>query len=640
MPNSFRFQAGVAARLLLIALLLVFAGIVLATATSITYAQEPSTPATTPDAATGLDLFGDRCANCHGPLGRGDGEMASRLSRPPASLSSEAYIREAVPAEMFETITNGIMPTEEEQGMPPMPPFGPASSNPIAEANRWNLIAAIYSMGTTPTALEAGAATYEESCQECHGEAGNAASFDLTDLNYWSTHSNQEVFDVLAAGEASIAEHAGYDLEEEALWGVVNYARTFSYDYADPFIAFAPIEAAVITGTVTNDTSGSTVAAGTPAVLNAFTADFEPALTMTTTVGEEGTFAFNVTQVAPDLVYVVTVEHEGISFGSDFGQITRQDPSLALPVVVYERTSDPSTVSVGQLHVIVEFTEDEVQVNELYQFSQNAPSVFVGEAGAPEEGTVRVALPDEATVAGFDRTFGAMDSFFPAENMLETDGGWADTVPLRPGQGTLSLLARYTMPYEEGMTISHPVYYDVNSVNLVLADVGVSLREEGPWQAQEAQSMGGGFFLTYSRGEVPAGESLSFVLEGEPDPEQIAAAGAATGGDNSNTATPAAPRNETNELLIGAGVFLLAIAAGAYFLYLWQRQKSEPEAVPATGAIAADVPAADVDRDALRESLLVEIAALDDAYEAGEIETEAYEARRQQLKEELTAIWT
>ena len=634
MTHPFRHKSGLATLFHPIALLLLIT-LVLGPLTPATYAQEPVAPETTPDAETGLGLFGERCANCHGPLGRGDGEMADRLSRPPASLSSESYIRNAVPARMFDTITNGVMPTEAEAGMPPMPPFGPASSNPIAEANRWDLIAAIYSMGTTPNELEAGAALYEESCQACHGEGGNAASVDLTDLAYWTTRSNRQVLDVLAAGEESVPEHAEYDLDEAALWSVVGYARTFSYDYADPFAAFAPIEAAVITGTVTNETSGGTVAAGTVAELNAFTSDFEPALTMTTTIGENGNFAFNMTQVAPELVYVVTVDYEGISFSSEFGQISRQDPRLRLPVPVYGQTTDPSTVSVGQLHIILEFTEEAVSVNELYQFSQNAPAVFIGEEGEPEEGTVRLALPDEATVDGFDRTFGAMDSFFPAENMVQTGNGWADTLPLRPGQGTLSLLARYTLPYEEGMAISHPVFYDVNVVNLVLADVGVTLREDGPWQAQDAQAMGGGVFLSYNREGLPAGESLSFVLEGEPQPDQIAAASAAAG----NTGAAAqAPRDQTNELLIGAGVLLLAVAAGAYLVYLWQQQQLEPEAAAAPAAIERSAPP-DADAGELRETLLLEIAALDDAYEAGDLEQEVYETRRKQLKEQLAAIW-
>lgn len=627
MRNALLFPAGKAARLFAVCLILGLMALLLGLMAPAAQAQEPVAPETAPDAETGLTLFGERCANCHGPLGQGDGELAANLSRPPASLASQEYIRQAVPSEMFETITNGILPMGEE-AMPPMPPFGPQSSNPIAEANRWDLIAAIYSMGTLPGNLESGEIVYEESCQECHGPEGNEAAFDLTDQAYWATHSNEDVFELLAAGEATVAEHDAYTLQDEGLWNVVSFARTFSYAYADPFLAFAPIEAAVITGTVTNESTGELVTTDAPVELNAFTANFEPALTLTTTVGADGTFEFNVTQVAPDLVYVATVEHEGISFGSDFGQITRDDPTLSLPVAVYEKTTDPSTVNVGQLHIILEFTEEQVQVNELYQFSQNAPSVFVGESGNADEGTVVLALPTEATLSGFDRTFGGMDSFFPAENMMETEEGWADTVPLRPGQGTLSLLARYTLPYEEGMEISHPVYYDVSGVNLVLADVGVSVREEGAWQAQDAQAMGGSMFLNYSREMVPAGETVSFTLEGEPQP------GAAPAGAGATTAAP--DRNQTNELLIGAGVLLLALAVGAYFVYLWQQRQLEPEAALASASGGA---ATVEDAEALREALLVEIAGLDDAYEAGEIDGEAYEARRQKLKEELAAIW-
>ena len=92
-------------------------------------------------------------------------------------------------------------------------------------------------------------------------------------------------------------------------------------------------------------------------------------------------------------------------------------------------------------------------------------------------------------------------------------------------------------------------------------------------------------------------------------------------------------------LLIGGGVFLLALAAGAYLVYLWRQQRLEPATAGAAATIETDI-AAGAETEELREALLLEIAALDDAYEAGEIEVEAYETRRQQLKEELAAIWT
>ena len=590
---------------------------------AVTTGQEPAVPETPPDAGAGLETFMERCSNCHGPMGLGNGEMASQLPEPPAAIGTQEYLREAVPAEMFDVVTNGIL----ESGMPP---FGPAnSSDPLDETSRWNAIAGVYSLGTPPDSLETGEAVYADACSQCHGADGVAEEVDLSGQSYWATRSNQQVFALLAAQGDTIPEHDEIDLDDEELWAVVNYARTFSYDYVSPMEAFAPIEAATVTGTVLNETTGEPLGAGIPVELSAFTADFQPSTTMTTTLDEDGTFSFDLAMVPADQVYVATVEYNEISFGSDFGQIDRETPVLELPVEVYEQTTDPAAVRVGQLHLILEFTEDQVQVSELYQFNHDAPSVFVGKTGDPSEGTVRLSLPEEASTPSFNRTFGSMDSFFPAENVIPTGDGWADTVPLRPGQGTLSLLVSYALPYESGTEIAHPVHYDVGNVNLVLTTPGVALadEEESQWTSQGQRAMGDGSFLNYTRGAVPAGESVSFTLEGEPRPQ--------TGGSTNGAA--AAP-NESTQLLIGGGVLLLAVAVGIYLVRLWQGQPTpEPVAAGAGPQSApAPPPAESADR---REELLRAIAQLDDAYEAGEVDEEEYGRRRQELKEALLAIW-
>lgn len=42
------------------------------------------------DASAGRDIFRESCQHCHGPNGRGDGQMAEYLTPPPADLSSSA----------------------------------------------------------------------------------------------------------------------------------------------------------------------------------------------------------------------------------------------------------------------------------------------------------------------------------------------------------------------------------------------------------------------------------------------------------------------------------------------------------------------------------------------------------------------
>jgi mono/diheme cytochrome c family protein len=103
-------------------------------------AQEGGSPTAPPNGAAGLATFGERCANCHGPLGMGDGELAANLPSPPPSFADPNFIRQAVPADLFDTITNGRIEMN-------MPPFGPSSSNALDEESRWQAVAAIYNLG-------------------------------------------------------------------------------------------------------------------------------------------------------------------------------------------------------------------------------------------------------------------------------------------------------------------------------------------------------------------------------------------------------------------------------------------------------------------------------------------------------------
>jgi hypothetical protein len=228
------------------------------------------------------------------------------------------------------------------------------------------------------------------------------------------------------------------------------------------------------------------------------------------------------------------------------------------------------------------------------------------------------------TAPSFSRTFGSMDSFFAVENIVETERGWADTVPVRPGVATLSLLASYTLPYDGELTISHPVFYDVDRVNVVLAATGVTLSGEGGW-TEEAGGAMGGVFANYARTNVAAGETVSFTLSGEAVPVVM------PGSNTAGVATAPAARDRTTELVIGGGVFLLALVAGVFLIRSW-RQRDVYDVEEYEDEVYAGE---ELDRDAL----IAEIAALDDAFEAGEIDEADYQRERAALKEALLAVW-
>jgi mono/diheme cytochrome c family protein len=566
-------------------------------------AQSGSLPAEKPDTSVGLPIYEERCANCHGVQGLGDGELAAGLANPPTAHASPEYLRTAFPSNMFDTVTEGRI----DKGMPP---FGPASSNPLTDVDRWALVATIYSMGTPIDSVKNGQVLYEENCVVCHGATGagdgpDADSLDtlpgdLGAVSYWAGVSNQHIFDSLA-GNSNIEGHKT-DLTEDELWSVVDYVRTFGYTYADVLARYRPLEFALVGGQVINGTTGD-VPLDSIARLRAFTQDLEIALDLTETLDEDGRYQFDLSDVPQDLFYRVSLTYDDVEFGSDFGQLSYDEPEIELPITVYDKSSDSSAVDIEQLHIVLSFGDDTVQISELYVASHNSPTVFVGESGVAEQGTFEMLFPDLAENVFFQRGFGSLDSFVEANEIVATDDGWADTLPLRPGPAGLTLLASYELPYDDQATISHPLKYDTAGINLVIQGDGVSLAETEGWTVRGQQTLESGTVSTYGQINIPAGNTLTLNLEGRPR--------------SANVASGLVVDN-TTEILIGGAAAVLVIVGSVFAVRRW---RLEPEELLS------------------RDELLQEVAVLDDEFEAGEIEEDEYRRERQKLIEELSAVW-
>lgn len=568
-----------------------------------------------PDATRGLELYAQRCANCHGPQGGGDGELAADLPTPPTPFNAADYRQTAVPLELFAAITNG----RPAQGMPP---FGPSSSNPIDDGGRWDLVAAIYNLSTPPEAIATGQSVYEATCLACHGAegAGDGPEAEILDviptnissLDYWASRSNAAVFERLSAN--AIPQHT-YSLTEEQRRTVVDYARTFSYTYVDRQQLREPIPAATISGQVVNGTTNELLDGG-EVLLRAFTPELEEMLSLTTTTDGNGRYTFELTDVSPQWIFLASLLYEDVSFSSGANQPSRGQPLLELPIIVYEPTTNATAITIEQLHLVLEFVEDRLLVNELYRFSNGDTAVYIGPTGNTAAGTVEVVLPAGAQNIVFQRSLGSLESFLPAEEVVQTETGWADTVPLRPGRGSLNLLVQYELPYQPGATtIAHPLRYPVNETSAVLPDSGVTLAGSN-WVLQGIQETEQGPYGSYIGTGLSAGETFNLGLEGRPRLVFDA---------DGNLVLS---RNQPLELLLG-GLILLGVLAGAFVaVRTWQ----QPAAVPA--------PIMSAQSDVVELDRLLQVAAdLDEAYEQGELDAQEYRQERAAVKEKLLLLW-
>jgi mono/diheme cytochrome c family protein len=551
-----------------------------------TTAQEPVLPLLPPDAADGLAIYNERCVLCHGPLGMGDGEQALAAGLEPRNFTDPAYHLAAEPQVMFDVIANGSLANG-------MPPFGSASSNPLNEGDIWNLVAAVYSFGVTPSDLEEGETLFADL-------EGDAAM--IPGLEYWFTHSNQSALADLDNGDWGVDVTGLTEAEKLRL---VDYGRAQHYTYANPLAAFEPIEAATITGLIVNGSTSAEVTEG-EAILRAFNPNFEQTMIMTTTVGVDGRYAFNLENVLPDWIFLVTTEYNDLTFNSNPNRLDRTQPELNMPIIVYDTTADPGVVTIGQIHMILNFTADGIQVSELYVFNNSANAVFVGETGDFADGVVEISLPAGAEGVNFQRSFGSLESFSPASEVIQTETGWADTVPLRPGEGSTNLLVSYQLPYDDGLQLAHPLAYPTEGATAILPDSGVRLSGEG-WESQGSQQMASGAFAAYMNNDLAGATSLYLELDGRPT--QLADA-------QGNTMLV---RNDSQELIIGLVALGIVGALAVVMVNRWRADTSGMSSDPHT--------------------LLQTIANLDDAYAAGQISESKYQQQREQLKQELIAIW-
>ncbi len=556
------------------------------TASPTTRAQERFLPEETPDAAVGLAIYNERCTVCHGDTAQGDGPQAVEAGLEPRAFADPDFRLTAQPQRMYDFITNGNLANG-------MPPFGSTSSNPIAEMDRWHLIAAIYSFSTPPESIALG--------EEIVTEQGGA---DWPDTNYWFTRTNEDVLADLEAGDFGLDTA---DLSDEEKMAVVDYGRSQSYLFLDPFAPPEPIAEAVISGQVTNGSTDELVTEG-PVTLRAFTFDLEEMLNETTELDEDGRYTFTVTDVDPNWVYLVSVENDDLTFNSSAAQIERSDPELDLPVTVYDKTTDSSVIDVEQIHLVLSFVTDKVQVSELYVFNNNDTAVFVGETGNTEDGTVEIFLPAGAENVDFRRALGSFDNFVAATEVVPTETGWADTVAVRPGPSSSVLLVSYDLPYDNGLLLAHPLGYPVKQASVILPDVGVTIKD-GAWVAQGSQTTPSGEILSYLNANMAGADALNLTLDGRP--RQIAAG---------EQAGPSLVRDNLTELIVGAVSFLAALAVVAWFIYKWRN--------PAPQALQTET-----------DTLIYAIAELDDAYAAGEIEEAEYRQKRNRLKTELEGVW-
>ncbi|MGD8632903.1 MAG: c-type cytochrome [Anaerolineales bacterium] len=549
-------------------------------------------PADPPDPFSGALTYAESCAPCHGPEGRGDGEMTANLEVPVPPLGDPDFAYEAVPADWFEVVTLGRMDRF-------MPPF-----RSLTDAQRWDVVAFALGMSSDEGQIEHGQELYQETCAGCHGADGRAgdSGSDLTSLGLFAERSITDLTSVIELGAGEMPAF-GDEFDKDDRQALAAYIRTLAYQDDE---AREPTETGTdsqdiplgsLLVTVKNGTQGAEIPDGLDVQVVAFDGDVQ-SLDQRVSIDDQGRGEIEDLEIVPGRIYGAVTEYQGVQYFSTGGHMLEEDPRLELDLTIYEPTADIDPVRVDRLHVIFDYAVDGiVEVSELWLVSNSSDRTVVQEQGSS---ALPVALPQ-----GFGELRFGDEAL--AQRVTPTEDGFLYHEPIRPGEQQ-EVIFTFTLPYERSLNYVQPIDYPVDAVVLLTEENAPELSGSG-LQDEGTRPMGDLTLHTYTIESLEPGSTLALNFRGRH---------------------PAASSDvSTTNLLIGAGVLVLTLAV---VLFAWQTWLQRGEEISAEGEVGIDT---SDESTPDREALLLAIAGLDDAFEAGDIAQEDYERQRAAIKAKL-----
>jgi mono/diheme cytochrome c family protein len=575
----------------------------------------PLYPLVQPDSSAGYPIYIDKCATCHGITGLGDGSMAGQLPVPAPALGADEVASLSSPAEWYAIVTQGNLERR-------MPPF-----NSLTDRQRWDVIAYLYSLSSTPEIIAQGESLYQANCVSCHGEQGDgggpdaaglsAHPTDFTDQEFMAGISGEHLFQVISDGKSPDMPAFGEKLSPDERWALAAYLRslTFASKVAVSEIADTPTLSAETTqepqitaevtglgrieGQVINE-SGGEIPADLTITLYGFD-QMQQTFTAQTTADAEGVYTFEDVEIPEGRAFLTSLEHKGVAYSSDIAVVDPETTNLVLMIPYYEITTDRSNLYVDRLHLLFDYIDPDIlRVVEMYIISNPSDRIVV--AAKEGEAVITFTLPQGATNLQFQD--GAV-----GERYVEMPNGFGDVAAVRPGASQHQVIYSYDLPYKSKLDFNQPVNLPVNAVVILLPEDG--LRVSG----DQLQDMGtrdvqGISYRMYSGAKIESGANLRMDISGHP---KTGGAGLELGSD-------------TN-LVVGISAFGLALILAGGWLYLRTRNGKDGEASPEFDeGYTIDGDEQDV------ETLFDTILALDDKYQAGELPEEVYTKRRAELK--------
>lgn len=562
-------------------------------------------PTTLPFAAAGRASYLENCAPCHGETGLADGPTAADLPGPATAFADAAALWERSPAQLFHTTKFGRL----EKLMPPW-------SNRLTDAEIWNTVAYAWSLHTDADKSAAGAQRYAESCAACHGVAGagdgpeaTGEMNDFTDLAYTIFVSQADWL----KGWQTAHPNIGADWTQAQKENTLEYIRTFSYTppWASPYRPGV----GVITGALLFGADAPQQVEGGNVFLDAYLG-FEQIASFTATVSADNTFRFADLAVDPNITYLATVLADGISYSSSMLSLSPDQPTAATSVTIYAVTDSPDAIRINRAHWILESQPGALVVVQIYLVGNDGERTFIGRTveGVDAPVTFGFPVPADAVEVSFEN--GALGGRFRRVGDMVYD-----TMPVVPGKNSQQVIVQYAIPHDGAtLDVKQEFVYPVDSLSLLIANYP-GLRVDAPALTFDSiQNIQGAEYQLWGQTAFGPG-AVEIKLQGLIEQNAVDPR-VTTGGSTGQLASIEPPMEAwTTWVMIAlVGAVLLGVVGVAL-----QR-----------GTLAAATTPQEM--SALRNTLLTQIAYIDDQHALGQISDTDWLRRRATLKAQLMDV--
>lgn len=360
-----------------------------------------------------------------------------------------------------------------------------------------------------------------------------------------------------------------------------------------PVLAAEPGDG-TIEGQVVNGTEGGSSVADLDMTLKTYLNNNEVG-TATTRADAEGQFAFTGLSTESGYSYEVTLTYQEADYYGDLLSFDEGETTKYTEVIVYDSTTSDEAIKVATAHTIIYVRQGNLQIEEYYLFVNEADRTYIGSGEITAAGTRRtlmLQLPDKITELQYG---GELMSCC----VVPGDQGFFDTMPVLPGVKNIAYY--YQVSYGSGEYMySQRVNYPIIEFTLLIQGESVEVVSDWLVQGETREDSQGDRYELFSGSDFAPGDILVARFSNLP--------------------------SINNQMTIIWAVLALTLVAGTFGVgYRLRKKRSQP--VSPKGS-----------PEQKRRRLLVELAGLDDDFEAGKIPEESYHQRRAAKKAELVEL--